>query len=424
MTATETDDGQSPGAEPRNASGSSLPPAAEAVVRRRRVQTRQRRLTLWGAVVTAAGVILLAGLVFVGYRASLRVGGGTESKVTDPTAPGYVAEPRPTPTDLYVFIDDAGDFSSALIVVPDASGEGGKVVPLSPSFVVPEYEGSPPLFLGDLYAEAGISGFRDRLGIALRFGIDSAETVPAAALTQLAEGEPVEIENVDSLVARAEDGTEEVLYPAGPLAIEPEDLAGFLAFEGADDPAPNQALRIQTVWEELLARAGTTVVADLPEGERAEGSEGPTFAEAVRSLVAGEVTLNLVPMERVPVPDSYLVAWMPDYANLDTFIARVVPLPRSPVPGIRTAVSILNGTGNPDAIAAMVPVAVAAGGEVALVGNAASFDTATTTVEYSGAGSEETANGIATALGLTATDAEGEIEGASVRVILGSDRAQ
>jgi hypothetical protein len=424
MTATETEDGSKSPAAPTAPGGSSLPPAAEAVVRRRRVQTRQRRLTTWGAVATVVSLILLGGLAFVGYQASLRMGGGTESKVSDPAAPGYVAEPRSTPTDLYVFTDDAGDFSSALIVVPDASGQGGKVVPLPPSFVVPEYEGSPPLFLGDLYAEGGIDGFRDRVGIALRFGIDSVETVPAAALAQLADGAAVEIENVDSLVARAEDGSEEVLYPAGPLTIEPADLAAFLSFEGADDPAPNQALRIQTIWEELLARAGTAPVDDLPEGDRAEGSEGPTFAETLRGLVAGEVTLDLVPMQRVPVPDSYLVAWMPDEANLDAFVARAVPLPRTPAPGVRTAVSILNGTKSPDVITAMVPVVVTAGGEVALVGNAASFDVVATTVEFSGEGATDTANEIATALGITATAVEGTIEGASVRVILGSDRAQ
>lgn len=400
-------------------SAGSMPAAAEAVVRRRRVQTRQKRVTLWGILVTLVCVLLLAALAYVGYQASLRVGGGTESRVTDPTAPGYVADPRPTDTDLFVLTDAEGGFASALVVVPDQSGQGGTAVPISPSFVVPEYEGSPPMFLADVFAEGGIDGTRERLGIALTFAIDSAETVPAEAIAELAGGESIQFENVDNLVARADDGTEEVRYPAGDLSLEPDQIVEFMAFEGADDPAPNQALRTQTVWEQLLDRAAGSPPAGLPEGERSLDSDSPGFAEALSSLLAGEVRFESVPMERVPVPDSYLVAWMPDPAAIDQFVARVVPLPLSPAPGVRTAVSILNGTTDPDATAAAVPEVVSSGGWVSLVGNADSFDVASTTVEYSGAAAADTANRIASMLGVEATEATGPIESASVRVTLG-----
>lgn len=396
-----------------------LPPAAEAVVRRRRVKSRQKRVTLWGVVVTIICLALLAGLAYVGYQASLRVGGGTESRETDPNAPGYVADPRPTDTDLFVVTDAEGGFASALIVVPDQSGQGGTAVPLPPSFVVPEYEGSPPMFLTDLYAEGGIDGLRERLGIGLSFEIDSAETVPAEAMAQLAQGEAIEIDNVDNLIARAEDGTEEVRYSAGALTLQPEEIVDFLAFEGAGDPAPNQALRTEAVWEELLARTSVTQQPELSEGERSLDSDAPSFGDALWSLVGGEVRFENVPMERVPVPDSYLVAWMPDAATLDQFVARAVPLPRNPAPGIRTATSILNGTANPDATAAAVPEVVSSGGWVSLVGNADSFDVAATTVEYSGVDAAETAMKIAAMLGVEATEATDPIESASVRVTLG-----
>lgn len=429
MTATEQPAGTSEAAgsrAPRDGgrpATSSLPPAAEAVVRRRRVESRQRRLTTFQAMASVVFVALLGALAWVGYQASLRVGGGTDSRVTDPTEPGYVAEPRPTPVDLYVLTDPEGAFASALVVVSDGSGEGGTAVPLSPSFVVPEYEGSPPLFLRDVYEQGGVDGIRERLGVALGFGIDTAETVPSTALEQLAGGAPVEIDNVDNLVARNAEGTEELLYPAGPLTIEPEQIATFLSFEGADDPAPNQALRAEAVWEELLGRAASADLGDLPVGERSEGAQSPPFAEAVPSLVAGEVTFDTVPMARVPVPDSYFVAWMPDEENLGPFVARVVPLPRSPVPGARTAVALLNGTRGADSVPAAVPVVVAAGGEVALIGNASSLDVQTTTVEYGDPAAQSVAESIASDLGVSATPAADSIEGASVRVVLGSDRA-
>lgn len=401
--------------------GGALPPAAEAVVRGRRVRSRQKRLTLWGVVVTVLCLALLLGLAYVGYEASLRVGGGTETRETDPNAPGYVADPRPTDTDLFVLTDAEGGFASALVVVPDQSGQGGTAVPLPPSFVVPEYEGSPPMFLTDLYAEGGIDGLRERLGIALSFEIDSAEAVPAEALSLVAQGEAIEIDNVDNLIARAEDGNEEVRYPAGALTLQPEEIVSFLAFEGADDPAPNQALRTEAVWEQLLARASVTQQPDLPEGERSLDSDAPGFGDALWSLVGGEVRFENVPMERVPVPDSYLVAWMPDPATLDQFVARVVPLPQNPAPGIRTATAILNGTANPDATAAAVPEVVSSGGWVSLVGNADSFDVATTTVEYSGPDAAEAAMKIAAMLGVEPTEATDSIESASVRVTLGGE---
>jgi hypothetical protein len=412
-----------PTSDPSRAGGSSLPPAAEAVVRRRRVETRQRRLTWWGAGMTVLFLGLLGGLVVVGYQASLRIGGGTEQRVTDASAPGYVATPRPSVTDLYVVTDPDGNFASALLVVPDESGQGGTVVPMSPSFILPEQQGAPPVSLKDVFAAGGVDALRQQLGIALGVRIDSAETVPAEAVSSLAGTEPVEITGVDNLTSVDEDGNEELRYPSGTLSLAPDEVATFLAFEGKDDPVPNQVLRAQAVWEELLARAAAAPVGDLPAGEQAEGSEGPVFSEAIGSLAGGDVRFDAVPMAKVPVPGTYFVAWMPDGENLDDFVARVVPLPTSPVPGQRTPVAVMNGSSDPGATAAAVPAVVRSGGEVVLVGNADSFDVAVTTVEYADDASAGTAERIATELGVTAIPAEGSIEGASVRVVLGADQA-
>ena len=247
--------------------------------------------------------------------------------------------------------------------------------------------------------------------------------MPAEAVSALAGTEPVEITGVDNLTSVDEDGNEELRYPSGTLSLAPDEVASFLAFEGKDDPVPNQVLRAQAVWEELLGRAAAAPVDDLPGGEQAEGSEGPVFSEAVASLAAGDTRFDAVPMAKVPVPGTYFVAWMPDGEGLDEFVARVVPLPTSPVPGQRTPVAILNGSTDPGATAAAVPAMVRSGGEVVLVGNADSFDVAVTTVEYADDASAGTAERIATELGVTATTADGGIEDASVRVVLGSDQA-
>lgn len=404
----------------------SLPPRAAAVVRRRRVQARQRRITRWQAGVSVFFVVLLAALVFFGYRATLQVGGGTDSRVTDPSAPGYLADPIPTPVDAYVAVDDQGNYVSSLIVVPDASGAGGTVVPLGSLFALDE----PPMFVRDVYNEEGIEGFRSRVGSTLGFSIGSVQEVPAEALVELAGGEPVEVDNPDPLITPGDgEGAGEVRYPSGTLTIQPEDLTEFLAFEGADDPAPNQQLRVTQVWEELLARAEGRDHEDLPTGESTEGAKSPPFGETVDILSAGEVNFDSVPMYRRALPGHIMVvAWMADPEYLDDFVARVVPLPLSPTPGRRSSVAILNGSTDPDAISAAVPKVVAAGGEVSVVGNAESFDVGSTSVEYLYPDAREAADAIAEALGVTATEGsapeDAEMQGVAVKVVLGSGAAQ
>ena len=408
--------GQGDGAE---RSGQSR---ADTVVRRRRVEGRQRRLTITQVILSLVLGAAFVALAFVGYRTSLRIGGGSADRITDPATAGYLAEPRPTPVDLFVVNAPDGSFASALLVVPDSSGAGGTIVPLPPSMVLPEVQGAPPAFVGELVKQSGLEGLRERLGVALGFRIASAEVVSPEALARLAGGSPVVIENVDNLIQRNPDGTETLRYPAGTVTLQPSELADFLAFQGADDPAPNQALRAQLVWEQLLAAATGADLSGLPEGERSEGTEAPGFGASLESLVAGEQHFDLLPMDKIPVPDSYFVAWMPDPEALGAFVADVVPLPQSPLPGARVSVALLNGTSDPEAISAAIPAIVRSGGEVTLVGNAESLELPTSRVVFSSPQAAETAQKIAVELGIPATEGK-TVEGAVIDVVLGADKA-
>ncbi|MFV0318749.1 MAG: hypothetical protein ACK5O2_17535 [Microthrixaceae bacterium] len=403
-----------------------LPPRAEAVVRRRRVESRQRRITWWQAATTVIFIVALAALSWFGYQSALKSGGGTDDRVTDPAAPGYLAEPLPTNADAYVVTKADGTFASALLVVPDASEAGGTLVPLPPSFMVPEYDGAPPQFLSTIYNEEGIDGFRQRLGVALGFNVGAVREVPASAIEQLAGGVAIEVDNVDDLSARNPEGVAEVRYPAGPMTIEPAGIVDFLGFEGVDDPAPNQAIRATAVWQALLGQAAGNTHEELPEGAASEGVGSPPFGVAVDRLNSGEVRFDAVPMAKVPVPQTYFVAWMPDPASLNKFVARVVPVPTSPAAGIRPATAILNGTTDTNVVTAMVPGVVEAGGAVTLVGNADSLDIATTTVQWLASEGQPVAEAIAAQLGVTATEAPAgtgeDLGGAVILVELGTDR--
>ena len=421
MTVTD----EQPGLEPRVVRDDSptLPPRAEAVVRRRRIESRQRRITRMQAGVTILFVVLLAALVWLGYRATLEVGGGSDSRVTDPTAPGYLATPVHTIVDSYVVTDDDGGYVTSLLVVPDSSGSGGTVVPLASIMVLPE----PETFLRDVYDAEGLEGFRSRLGDTLGFSIGSVREVPVEAMVDLADGLPIEVENPDPLIVPGEEGGD-VRYPSGTLSIPPEGLAEFMAFEGADDPAPNQQIRLSQVWEELFARAEGRDHDGLPEGEATEGAESPVFGEMVDQLAAGDVRFDSVPLYRQPLPGSIIVvAWMVDPQYIDGFVSKVVPLPTSPSPGRRPSVAVLNGSSDPDAVSAAVPKVVSGGGEVSVVGNAMSFDVDTTTVEYLYPEEAEAAERIAEQLGVEATEGSPpdnpDLDGVSVVVTLGSDLA-
>lgn len=443
MTATVPED---PGVAPRPGEftlgqGGNGDEASDPtpVVRRNRgagqQQRRKRRQKLLTAQIatTVVFVALIAGLGWVGYEASLRITGGGGDKVTDPEAPGYVADVKPTAVDLAAVTTADGRLASVLVTVPGEDGTGGTVVALPPTAVVPEFEDSGPLFLYTVFEQGGIDGLRTRLGAALTFGFSSAGVVDAAALADLAaQVGPITIDNADNILERDAAGNETVRYRAGPLTLQPEEIPEFLAFAGVNEPVPNQSLRQQAVWKALLgglqiqaaAGGGSDDGAGATEGSEDDGSEGQGgsgFLDLVPDLVAGDVMYDDVPLARVPVPGTLFVAYQPDPANLGTFVARTVPFPVSGVPGQRARVRLLNGTDESGAAAIVSPKVVQAGGEITQVGNAESFDLTTSRVEYSNADTRPAAEFIAAALGLQATRAEEPTQDVDVDVVIGTD---
>jgi hypothetical protein len=110
-----------------------------------------------------------------------------------------------------------------------------------------------------------------------------------------------------------------------------------------------------------------------------------------------------------------------DEAAMKSWVPSYVPYPTSAFPGQRASVNVLNGTTNPDAIRAVAPKVVAAGGEISLTGNADSFDIATSTVQYSTPEAKAAAEAIAAELGLTATASTDATESVDVTVVVGKD---
>ena len=443
MTATASEDPQvRPSDAPSSTWGTDaasvpLPDDIEVVpvVRRRgptgkgRRKDRRKVLTLQ-VLTTVVFIALLAGLAWVGYQSSLRITGGGTAKVTDPNEPGYVAEVKPTPVDMVAVTNTAGELASVLIVTAGADGKGGSISALPFQVVVPAADGTDPQWLSVAFANGGLDGLRQQLGQAMTFGFTSAEQVPATTIEALARlAGPITITNVDNLIKSNKEGlaatdpaNETVVYRAGPLTLQPDEIVDFLGFAGADDSPVNQILRQQAVWEALLNGLKGKDLSGIEAGGSAGEGEEPGFASVLPALLSGNVTYEPVPLEQVPVPGMYLSVYRPDPAALPAYVARTVPFPTAASPGQRARVRLLNGTTDKNATLLVAPKVVAAGGEISLLGNAESFEEPATQVQYVVPEAKPAAEAIAAALGVKATEAPATAGSVDVNVIVGGDR--
>lgn len=429
MTATAQ---ESPRAEPSAAGGYAAP---AGVVRRphsRRSNRRRRNLLGLQVATTVVFVGLVAGLGWVGYRSTLSITGGSSLEVTDPEAPGFVAEVKPTPVDLLALTDADGALVAGLMLAAGPEGAGGVVMPLPADMSVPGVPGLvPPVRVEDLrtleqvFDGGGVQELRNRVGESLTFGFTSVAEVPPTTMEELAAlAGPITVTIPENVLELQLDGEEVVRYRAGEVTLQPDELGPFLAFSGSNESVPNQELRHDAVWKSLV-----TALADVDRerleriGRRGTAEGGPGVGELLAGLLDGEVRYDTVPLEAIPVPDTIYIVYGPDPAALPTFVVRNVPSPTSGVPGQRARVRVLNGTTDPAAVNAVVPKVVGAMGEVTLVGNAESFDVATTRVEFSVPEARFAADQIAQALGVRAQRVDRPAPGSvDVDVVVGGDR--
>lgn len=382
---------------------------------------------LWQFATTVVFMALIVGLAFVGYRASRMITGGSAEKVTDPKAPNFVAEVRPTPVDLVAITTQDGSLAGVLIV--SGAAKGGSVSALPATMSPGPGEDGLYASIGDTFRQGGLDELRTVLGTGLTFGFTSAEEVSAGDLAAVAGlAGPVTVKNVDNLIDAPDRGVigmdpakETVKFRAGEVVLAPADVAGFLGFAGIGESPDRQMLRHLAVWDQLLTALKGKDLSQLGAG--GDSNSGlSAVGELLAELEGGEISYEAVPLVQEPIPGTYFTAMVPDPAALPAYVARVVPFPTSATPGQRARVELLNGTTKDGAALLAAPKVVAAGGEISLLGNASSFDVATTTVQYMAPEAKDAADSIAKALGVSATRATSESGGIDVRVTIGGDR--
>ena len=342
--------------------------------------------------------IVLAGLAVAsfqlwrtGTKAVLDSTDGTVVEVvSDPDAPGYQAFAVPTPTMLTLHIDD-GELVGVTVLARTLLEGGGQLVLVSSDLAA---DGASGPTLADVYADEGRAGVERSVGTLFGFGfLETLEidTVSFGRLLELAE--PIAFNLLDDLISTDADGTEVRLERGGTL-LDGETAADVYRWRNPGEVDANRNERQVDLWESWLASiaaADDLIAATLPFDDG--------LSPYLRALATGQSDIQLLPA--VPsdagsaptyVLDDNATAWLAEVAD------RMVPLP-IPAPGVDVAtVRLLDGIGD-HALAAEARGVVARLSELVIVGNAAEFGLATTTVSYHDEANAPLAEALAAQLG-------------------------
>jgi len=228
-------------------------PVVRSAMRLRKARQRRRRATIVQAVLTVLFIAALIALGFVGWRASLKLTGGRDLEVTDPAAPGYVAEVKPTSADLIAVTGPDGGLATMLLVLGGSGSKATTVVPISAWLTLWEFEDAGPGSAYNLFASGGIDTLRLRLGVDLTFGATDAVTVPSTVVDQLAATVgPITINLPGNVIVDDGAGGSVVKYAAGPLTLQPAEVMEFLSVQGQGEAELNRSLRLSLAWTALL----------------------------------------------------------------------------------------------------------------------------------------------------------------------------
>lgn len=417
--------------------GASTPPLSDenaprvvrVTARRRKAARRRRRATTAVSSLTVLFIVAAVALGIGGWRATMRITGGQEHKVTDPKAPGYTAEARPTDVQLLALTKADGSLGTTLLLSGGAGLSAPIVVPVSAGLVVWEYEDAPPATLRDVFAEGGADVAALRLGVDLTFGIESSAAMPLADLQPLFDRMgPIEVDLPDIVYTLDDKGDRVVHYQAGKQTLEPDEVAEFISFTGDGEAELNRSIRLRPVWQKIIAayRAAPDSVRSEPDVTK-NVSLWADLARSGAKTPAGNDAEDDQTVQMLPTKVIGLYTSPPVYLDqieadaMPAWVASHVPFPTAAFPGQRVVVNLLNGTSDAGVLKRVSPRIIAGGGSIGMTGNASSFDIAHTEVTYANGAADQRARAIAAELGTTASKVDLLPSGVDVQVVIGKD---
>ncbi|CAN5252471.1 hypothetical protein BH18ACT4_BH18ACT4_09340 [soil metagenome] len=348
---------------------------------RRRARQRRNRRRAGFALVVGLSTLAVPLLGFIGFRTVLvSTDGRVVDTVLEPSEEGYQAVVDPTPVEFVVHVDDDGRVLSLTVLALGAGDEGGSVL-----FVPIETLTDPDTHefgfdrLSGAFLLGGLDGVRGATSQLLGTSFSDSVEVDSERWAELvAPVAPLVLENPDDVGAEDDDGEPEVVFPAGTLTLQADDVGRYLALRDPNETDTARLARHQLFWEAWLK--SVAAASDLATAVPGEGGGG--VARFVRGLATGDVAFETLPVE----PEASLLGAEGLAAAPDTVaevVSRMVPLPTAPSPGGRVRVRVLNGTPEEEATREVIARLVPAGAEISVVGNADRFTYLTTAVTFS-----------------------------------------
>jgi len=373
--ADEPGDARDEGERPtgRSGRGGGRPPAGSE-------RGRAHPAARWTFIgVFVALIVAIPALTWVGLDAVRNSNAGRELNVEDdPAATGYEATVDPTPTMLVTQTDEAGVVSGVTVLSLNPSGGGNLTFfPAGTELELPFTEtGIAPLDV--IYQGAGQSGLEQRVETLLVAATEenveilsndqwSGLVAPIGPLTIV---NPVALNTTDALGAP-------VAFAQGEVQVPPEQIGVFVNTRAAEENDLTRLERQQAFWTAWLAAVNASSDPNAVPGETDKG-----LGRFVRELAGGEATYNTLPVTPVGIPgvgatDSNL--YLPDQAAVDQLVAETIPFP---VGVGRLRARVLDGTGTEGTAESAARVMVPAGAEIAIIGNAGSFDHEEVVLQY------------------------------------------
>jgi len=365
----------------------------------------------WMAVFALCMVMALGAslaLTYVGLKTvrSSRAG-RIVSTVTDPTAPGFEAFVEPTPT-LAVLHDVNGELASAAVLALSNGDAGGSVVVVPPATMAGVGAKATPLSVVYAFATDKADATRSGLQGILGIGVTEAVVVDDARWAELVGPvAPLTLTNPDDL-----DG-----FPAGPVSLSATEVGPWLEARRADESDLGRLYRQQLFWEAWA----TAVGAHRSDPGVVPGEVEVGIGRFARGLGNGPARIATLPVdESTDVNGNPL--FVADRTAVDALVSDLVPFPTGDVEGARTRVRLLDGTGDPEQVIRAAPLAVSAGAEIVVAGNADRFDYTVTEIRYHDPTQRAAADRIRDSLGTgTVIDDPRPVEAFDVTIVLGTD---
>lgn len=315
---------------------------------------------------------VLAGSVLGLYLlAADRLGGDDEGEQGAASPDGLASATGGGPSALLVQVDDEGRAVSFTLFVLHAD-TGGTTVLMPPSTMV-EIPGFGLERLSRAVELGGVELAGLTLSNLLSTEFDHVEVVGPNDLAALARVlGPLPVDNPSRLDTADDSGRIEVLWPAGPVDVEPGAAAQFLAQRALQETDLERMVRHQRYWDAFLdARRGIVGVVTDPQRDL----EAFLDEAAIR---ADDIDFRILPVETIGGPEELYGV---DAGGLSDLLRIVAPA-RLADDGDRVRVQLLNGVGTPGLAEPVTALLLPTGAVVQLTGNALEFDYRVTQVVY------------------------------------------